>query len=501
MLLVASTVPCLGQASDWNSLDPYIRSSMQQWEVPGLAVAVIKNGEVVFLKTYGVKTQGQAAPVGAHTLFAIGSASKAFTAASLGMLVDEGKLRWDDRVTKHLPSFQVQDSYVTRELTVRDLLTHRSGVEPTDLLFWGTKLDRDEIIRRLRYVRQSASLRSRWQYQNLMFITAGQIIPAVTGTTWDDFVRDRIFRPLGMNDTVVSNRALRAGADIATAHTVIDGKMQPIPLINLDNAGPAGSILSTVGDMAKWVRLQMHDGTLDGRTLFSKATSDEMHRPQMLITTNEHSWLIGLAPQANFTAYGLAWFMNDYRGHKIVHHGGQTDGMMCMVGYLPDRNLGWVVLSNTARFYSTALMYRIIDTDLGAPVQDWSSILRTTQKRAEDLLAQQVRNEQEHRVAASNPTLTLSRYAGTYSDSLYGPIEVKLENGGLVLAFKDLGLTADLQHWAFDTFRTLWRDNNPNLRSEFRLVSFVINPLGEVAELRIEGAGEFRREPGPGAKK
>jgi CubicO group peptidase (beta-lactamase class C family) len=469
---------------------------MQQWEVPGLAIAVIKNDEVVFLKTYGVKTKGDAVPVGANTLFAIGSASKAFTAASLGMLVDEGKVRWDDRVTKHLPSFQVQDSYVTRELTVRDLLTHRSGVAPTDLLFWGTKLDRDEIIRRLRYVQQSTSLRSRWQYQNLMFITAGQIIPAVTGASWDDFVRDRIFRPLGMNASVISNHALRAGADIATPHTVIDGNMQPIPLINLDNAGPAGSILSTVGDMARWVRLQMHDGTLDGRTFFSKATSDEMHRPQMLITTNEHSPLVGLVSQANFATYGLAWFINDYRGHKIIHHGGQTDGMMCMTGFMPDRKLGWVVLSNTGRFYSTAVMYRIIDTELGAPVQDWGSILWTAQKRAEDVIAQQVRNEQEHRVAATKPTLELSRYSGTYLDPLYGLVEVKLEKGALVLGFKDLGLTADLQHWNFDTFRTLWRDNNPNLRTERRFLSFVINPLGEVAELRIDGVGEFKREAG-----
>ena len=497
LITVVSAVSCLAQSADWSSLDPYIRSSMQQWDVPGVAITVIKNDDVVFLKTYGVKTKGGSESIDTNTLFAIGSASKAFTAASLGMLVDEGKLKWDDPVNKYLPVFQVQDPYVTREITIRDLLTHSTDVAPNDFLFWGTKLDRDQIIRRLRYLKQEASLRSRWQYQNLMFITAGQIIPAVTGGSWDDFVRDRIFRPLGMNATVISNHALPAGADIATAHTVIDGKMQPIPLINLDNAGPAGSILSTVGDMARWVRLQMNDGTLGGRTFFSKAVSDEMHQPQMLIRTNEHSMLIGLAPQASFATYGLAWFINDYRGHKIIHHVGRTDGMMCMIGFMPDRKLGWVVMSNTARFYPTTLMYHIIDTDLGEPVQDWSSIIWTAEKHEEDQFAQQVRDEQDHRVPGTKPTLEFSRYAGTYINPLYGPAEVNVENGALVLRFKDLGLTADLQHWQYDSFRTLWRDNNPNLRIECRLASFVLNPLGEVEQVLIPGVGDFRRQPAP----
>jgi CubicO group peptidase (beta-lactamase class C family) len=497
LITVLSGIAAFAQSADWNSLDPYIRSTMPQWEVPGLAIAVIKNDEIVFQNTYGVKTKGGSEPIDTNTLFAIGSASKAFTAASLGMLVDEGKLKWDDPVNKYLPDFQVQDPYVTREIVVRDLLMHDTGVAPNDFLFWGTKLDRDQIVHRLRYLSQEASLRSRWEYQNLMFITAGQLIPALTGKSWDDFVQERIFGPLGMNATVISNHALPANADIATPHAVIDGKMQPIPLINLDNAGPAGSILSTVGDMARWLRLQMHDGMLDKHTFFSKTVSDEMHHPQMLIRTNPHSALLGLAPQANFTTYGLAWFINDYRGHKIVHHGGQTDGMMLMAGFVPDRKLAWVVMSNSVRFYSTALMYRIIDTDLGQPVQDWSAALWTVQKDAEDTVAQAIREQEEHRVAGTKPSLELSRYVGTYMNPLYGPVEVNLENEVLVVRCKDLGLTADLQHWQYDSFRTVWRDNSPNLRIYYRFATFVLNPQGEVEELRMPVVGNFMRQREP----
>ena len=240
--------------------DAYVARVLKEFQVPGIAVAIVKDGKVVLAKGYGVRKLGESAPVDAHTLFGIASNTKAFTSAALAMLVDEGKITWDDPVIKYIPAFQLYDPYVTREMTIRDLLTHRSGLGlgAGDLLWWPpTDYSRDEIIRRFRYVKPATSFRSRYAYDNVLYMVAGQIIPAVTGKSWDEFIRERIFKPIGMSESNTSVSAFRPGDNIAIPHAPVDGRIEAIKYINLDNVGPAGAINSNVTDLAKWVIVQL----------------------------------------------------------------------------------------------------------------------------------------------------------------------------------------------------------------------------------------------------
>ena len=264
-------------------LPAYASQAVTDWGIPGLAIAVVKDDSVVFAQGFGVRKLGDPAPVTPRTLFAIGSCTKAFTAATLAMLADSGKLAWDDPVTQYLKGFQLYDPYVTRELTVRDLLTHRSGLMRGDALWYATPYDRDEVLRRIRYLKPSWSFRSRYGYQNIMFLAAGQLVPAVTGMTWDDFVQRRLFAPLGMTATNTSVTALARAADVATPHERVAGKEQPVAWRNIDNIGPAGAINSNVLDMAQWLRLQLGTGSYRGARLISAAAMKEMHAPQTLV--------------------------------------------------------------------------------------------------------------------------------------------------------------------------------------------------------------------------
>ena len=253
LLIAAVAQVSFAQNGSLNGFDDYVNKAMKEWEVPGIAVAIIKGDQIVLAKGYGVRKLGDPTPVDERTLFAIGSSSKAFTAASVAMLVDGGKVKWDDPVTKYLPEFEMYDPYVTRELTVRDLLTHRSGLQRGDFLWYGTELDRDEILKRTRYLKPSWSLRSTFGYQNLMYLAAGQLVSRVSGKTWDEFIRERFFVPLGMTASSTSINELKTANNVATPHSKIEDKVTVIPWRNIDNIAPAGSINSNVVEMAQWV--------------------------------------------------------------------------------------------------------------------------------------------------------------------------------------------------------------------------------------------------------
>jgi CubicO group peptidase (beta-lactamase class C family) len=342
-----------------------------------VTVAVVKDDSVVYLKGFGTREAGTSQPVDGNTVFAIGSSSKAFTAAAVGMLVDEGRVEWDDRVTEHLPQFQLSDPYITREFTVRDLLTHRSGLERGEFIWYATDRNRDEILRRVRHLEPSWGFRSRYGYQNIMYLAAGEIIPAVTEQSWDDLVRERIFALLGMTRSSTSTLALRDQPNVATPHAEIDGQVRPIAWRNIDNIAPAGSINSNVGEVAQWIRMNLNEGTYRGQKVLSPEVVQAMQSPETIIRL-EGAWAM-MAPESNFMAYGLGWFLNDYRGRKIVHHGGNIDGMHALVAMLPEEELGLVVLTNhNPNFATYALMYRVFDAYLDAPQQDWSRRLLAT---------------------------------------------------------------------------------------------------------------------------
>jgi CubicO group peptidase (beta-lactamase class C family) len=492
LLTVASGGVARAQEAPLQGFDDYVNKALKDWEVPGVAIAIIKNDTVLYAKGYGVRKLGDPAPVDEKTLFAIGSASKAFTAASIAMLVDEGKVKWDDPVTKHLSGFQLFDPYATRELSVRDVLSHRSGLERGDLLWYGSSYDRDEVVRRVRYLKPGWSFRSRFGYQNIMFLTAGQIIPRVTGKSWDDFVRDRIFTPLGMTSTNTTVTALKSFDNVATPHDKFDGKVQPVPWRNIDNIGPAGSINSNVVDMAQWVRLQLGAGKYKNEQLLSSGAIKEMHMPQTVIRIEGAAEKIN--PETHFMNYGLGWFLQDYRGRKVVQHGGNIDGMSALVAMIPEEKLGLVILTNMdGTPLPSALMYRIFDAFIQAPQRDWSADILKVVKAQEALNKAAEKKREESRVKGTSPSLALAKYAGTYTNEMYGDAKVTDETGKLL--FRYGAFTADLDHWHFDTFEARMKEHH--LGKGF--VTFTLNAEGKVdeAKLTMPGAGEieFKRAP------
>lgn len=463
MALLASAALTAAQSN----LDQVVERARKEFEVPGIAVAVVKDGNVVLAKGYGVRKLGESAPVTPESLFRIASNTKAFTTAALGMLVDEGKIRWDDRVIDHMPAFQMYDPYVTREMMVRDLLVHRSGLGlgAGDLMFWpSTDLTREEIVRRIRFLRPATSFRSGYAYDNLLYLVAGQLIPLVTGKSWDDFVKERIFTPLGMTSTNASTSALVAARDVAIPHARADGKVVPIPQSDHDNNAPAGSMNSSVNDLAKWLIVQLNHGELtDGRRLFSAAQSKEMWSPQTILPIAD---LPAGAPaalealQPNFNAYGLGWMLRDYRGKKLVSHTGVLAGYVSRVTMVPELKLGIVVLTNQEETGAhQAITWTVLDHYLGAPPTDWVAAFRdlakveAAQGEAEEKKAAGKRN------ANSRPSLPVATYSGRYRDAWYGDVEIEEHAGRLTISFTHTRqLVGDLEHWQYDTFVARWRD-------------------------------------------
>lgn len=489
LLLVINTAAALAQAVLPNDLDAYAARVLKEFEVPGLAVAVVKDGQVVIAKGYGVRKLGETAPVDEHTLFGIASNSKAFTAAALAILVDEGKLSWDDPVTKHLPWFQMYDPYVTRELTLRDLLTHRAGLSlgAGDLLFWpSTTFTRAEIVRRIRFIKPATSFRSRYAYDNILYLVAGEVIREVTGKTWDDFVKERIFAPLGMTRSNTSTKDFKSGDNLATPHARADGKLRTIEYMNIDNNAPAGAINSSVAEMSKWLIVQLNNGAMpDGaRRLFSQRQSHEMWSAQTILPINPYPPPQVAALKPNFSAYGLGWGLSDYRGRKLAAHTGGLAGLVSKVTLVPDLKLGIVVLTNgEAGGAFQALSYHILDSYLGAPPQDWIKAFRELERMAEQNAAAVAKRQSGARNAASKPSLPLPKYAGTYRDAWYGDVIVNEENGKLSLRFSRTPLlVGDLEHWQYDSFLVRWRERSLNADA---FVYFALKPDGAIEQMKM----------------
>lgn len=486
LLLPAAAVAQRGQLS---GLDAYIDKAIKDWEVPGLALAIVRNDSIVHARGYGVRQLGQPGNVTERTVFAIGSSSKAFTAGLIGLLVDEGKLKWDDPVAMHLPGFQMHDPYASKELTIRDALSHRSGLARGDRLWYASELDREEILKRVRYLEPTWSFRSTFGYQNLMYLAAGQVAARVGGKSWDDLIHERLFVPLGMSSSNTSTNKLRGMPDVAMPHTRINDKVASIQWRNIDNVAPAGSINSNATDMAKWVRLQLGNGTFAGKPIFKPATAREFHQSNTIIRSDPRT--DSLLPETHFRSYGLGWFLEDYRGRKIVQHGGNIDGMTALVWLVPEEKVGVVILTNmNGTSLPTALAHRITDLFLGDAKRDWSAEYLAFTKAAQARAAAAPNSIERARVSGTRPSLALDKYTGKYEHELYGNVEVVQENGRLVLKAGP-AYVGDLEHWHYDTFRVIWRD--PTLGRGY--VSFTIDVRAQTDEIRIDGLANFRRVP------
>ncbi|MDB5748411.1 MAG: serine hydrolase [Massilia sp.] len=500
--VVKTAAPAVGPAAaPAFDLEQDVTRVMKAFDVPGIAIAVVKDGKVIAARGFGVRKLGEPAKVDGQTLFEIASNSKAFTAAALAMLVDEGKLKWDDPVVRHLPDFQMHDPYVTREMTVRDLLVHRSGLGlgAGDLLWWPTtNFSTDEIIERLRYVKPATSFRSSYAYDNLLYIVAGKIIAQKSGKSWGDTVRERILTPVGMHATTTSLRENAGNPNTSNAHSKINGRIAAVKSMPVDNAVGAVGINTNAEDIARWMKVLLDGGRVEGRIdpttgaerkelrLFSEAQSREMWTAQTPMKINTPKPPLA-ATKPNFFAYGLGFQLRDYKGQLVAMHGGALQGFYSRVLLVPESKLGVAILTNAESGGSlNALQYRLLDQYMtGAAPTDWIKAIADLEHEAHEKEKARLKGASATRAAASKPALALASYEGQYEDPWYGAMQIKRGPGNkLTMSFtRTPDLTGEMEHFQHDTFIVRWKERNFNADA---YVTFALDHDGSIEHVKMK---------------
>ncbi|MGY0561274.1 serine hydrolase [Luteimonas sp. A277] len=466
-----------GAPAELEGIEEFVERGMQDWGIPGLAVSVVKDDELVWATGFGVRRLGRPDPVDGDTLFNIASVSKAFNAAALGLLVDEGRISWDDPVVKHLAQLQLYDPYVTRAATVRDMLAHRVGLGRLtgNRLRWISSRDRSEQIARLRHLPPEQGFREGYVYSNVLYMVAGEVVPAVTGTGWEQFVEQRLFAPLGMTRSLAGGSRLDESGNVAWPHQEIDGTVVEIPRRNFDAVGPAASVHSSAREIGSWMRLHLGTpGEFEGNVVLAPGTVAEMHRSQTPIQTPAFEAL---------AAYGLGWRLGSHEGRQTSSHSGAVDGMNSLLMLVPEEGLGIFITTNTFNNFTTALARQIVDAYLGIDGRDRHA------ETFERYLGQKAQAQEEReaihaaRIRNTRPSGPLADFTGGYDDALYADAAVRVADGRLVLQlWDDPEQVADLEHWHHDTFRAVWR--NPAMREEF--VWFTRGRDGTIDQLHID---------------
>jgi len=489
VVALVCAVPLRAPAGDdpLAGLDAAIESAREQWHAPGLAVAIVKDDQVVYQRGFGTKHLGSNDPVDAHAVFTLASTTKAFTAMALGLLVDDGKLRWDDPVVRYIPEFRVADPYVTREVTIRDLLVHRTGIEEMDML-WVRGFDTHTSLEHMQYAKQASSLRSTWAYNNMMYVVAAEVVARAAGMTFQDFVRRRIFEPLGMSDSVFTGPDLGKRANVAGAHLIEQGVASVTDLyVSPEPLGAAG-IQSSAADMAKWLRLLLSKGTFEGKAIVKPETVAEALKPQMLLASIGYP----AARQANphFYAYGLGWFLQDYKGRVLAMHTGSLYGANALAALVPQERLGLVILINAGPVeYRHAFMYDVVDRFLNSRGKDWNADMLKLYGGLEDEENTRRAAAQRARPVKTRPSLPLGDYAGTYAEPLVGDTQIVLKsNGSLTLAMQP-GATFNLAHWSYDSFEA----SDTRAPEERFLLTFRRGADGRISSFETESGRVYRR--------
>lgn len=478
------------------NFDQRVESLRNSLGVPGVSIAIVENGRTVLAKGYGIRKLGRPEKVGSDTIFRTGSTGKAFTVAALATLVDQGKIKWDDKVIDHMPDFRMYDPWVTREMTIRDLLVHRSGLGlgAGDLLFVPrSDLSRKETVKRLRYIKPTTSFRSGYAYDNILYMAAGQLIEEVTGQTWETYVKENIFKPAGMLHSTVNSKAFVDSADRANPHARLNGPLRGLgdqePLDEMadrsENSAPAGGLAISANDMSRWLLIQLAHGKLpdSNARLFSEESAHEMWQPVLLQATNP--WPEYLKPtQPMFYTYALGWDVQDYRGTKLIWHGGAVFGSLAAVVLMPEKNVGFFIAANSEEGELVrGLMFELLDHHLGLSRGDWPEKLHTYKM---DKLNEAVKTLQKETAqpAKVGPSLPLERYAGEYNDPWYGTIKIHIDNSrNLTIDFPhSFGLSAALDHWQYDTFRTRFADKN----FEPAYVTFNLDAAGNIEQITMK---------------
>jgi len=494
-LLWTTAVAAPAYAAPPAGFDERVEQLRTAYGAPGVTIAIVEKGQPTLVRGWGTRLLGTSQPVGPRTIFPTGSTGKAFTTAALAILVDQGKIKWDDRVIDHMPDFRMWDPWVTREMTIRDLLVHRSGLGlgAGDLLFVpNSTLSRKETVRRLRYIKPATSFRSGYAYDNLLYIVAGQLIEEVSGRTWEQFVREEIFRPLGMDESTVSDAEFLATADRALPHSRADGPVAGLGTQKpLDakaaispNAAPAGGLSISADDMTRWLLTQLGRGRIPGsdRRLFSEEQSSEMWNPVVLqpIPPSPPEFE---AVRPQFETYALGWDVRDYRGAKLIWHGGAVFGSLAAVALLPEQDVGIYIAVNAEEGQIVrGLLYELLDHYLGAPASQWPEKYHAFRQGRLNAAAAQVQ-EQAARPARAGPSLPLDRYTGDYADPWYGTIKIRRAGSGLHIEFPhSSGMEGPLTHYQYDTFRT-----NPSQEwVEPAYVTFSIDADGKVDRVTMK---------------
>jgi CubicO group peptidase (beta-lactamase class C family) len=468
--------------------DEYLARGMRTWGVPGVAIALVREGKLVAVKGYGVRTIGEPARVDAGTLFAIASVTKSFTAGVLAMLVDEHKMGWDDPVRKYLPSLEVYDPQVTATMTVRDLLAQRTGLGDRNLLTWNSPYSHDEILRRMRYLKPACTFRDRFEYSNLNFLLAGDVAAVASGRSWQDLVEERIFRPLNMSSSTTSTARARESGNLATPHIKIGGRLQKLPLFDEGPSAAAGSIHSTAADMARWLAVQLGEGQYGTTRLWSVEVDREMHTAQIPVRDSPVAAVTG----AQFSSYGFGWYVYDWHGHKVLEHDGQSDGMHALIAMIPDAQLGIVVLTNTSLIgLPNALALHWFEEGLNLETHDWISELHRKLQPVNDSIDPDAVAHQVPRIPNTHASLAPAGYAGTYHDELLGDLVVAAgEDGNLRISL--LGRTGRAGHWHYDTFRMDWQgDLYLSLAEPF--ITFSLRQDGTPGSVTLASGDRFAR--------
>ncbi len=473
-----------------DSIRAFIREAMTEWRVPGVAVAIVRKDSVLLAEGFGERDVAGKLPVTERTLFAIGSSTKAFTAFVLGTLVAEGTLEWDKPVIEYMPEFRLKDPVATEKMTPRDLLNHLSGLPRHDLLWYGSSLSRAELFERLPYLEPTAGFREKWQYQNLMYMTAGVLAEHVSGKSWETLVAERIFTPLGMTESNFRVDSMKRAMNRAIPYELkstekeekgkfLGGRPEPTEYRNIDAVGPAGAINSTVTDMTRWVMLHLGKGRFQGKKILDESTMKALHEPKVVIGSGSstHKELL-------FDLYAQGWMVHAYRGRRVYEHGGNIDGFSAMVSFLPDDDLGVVILTNMdgTPFVNTAL-YTIYDRLLGYNDVDWNGSLLAKISALDSLSANGEEDDERKnlaRVEGTRPSHRLADYAGEYENPGYGRIVVrerKGKGGGLEATYN--GITLPLEHFHYDLFEVKDEESYMNgIKVMFRM-----NSRGHIASL------------------
>lgn len=460
-----------------DKFEAYIEDERARFEVQGVAVAVIQGDEELLNAGFGLADVESNKPMSADTVLAIGSSTKAFTVTALGTLVDDGLLDWDKPVREYLPGFRMHDPVATEHLTVRDMLSHRSGLPRHDLLWYGNNdLTRAEVVEKLRHLEPSKSFRELWQYNNLMYITGGHLIEVLSGETWEQRVQRCIFDKLGMTNSTFTFDAARAGGNLATPYAKLDEKVVAVPHRDLDLAGPAGSINATVGDLARWLECNVNGGTRAGVEVVSEPTLKQIHAPTMVMPEGPQFF-----DETYSGGYAMGWFLENYRGTRVVHHGGNIDGFTALVSFCPKEKIGVAILANmNGTTLNTVLAYRAFDELLGLDPIPWGERYHTLQ---ETMMggAKQAKEIRKSKTVSAPPAHALEAYAGEYLHPGYGSFKVSLSDDGKSLVPHYNGLDLSMSHRHFE----VWDVNYATLDMDLE-TSFITGTDGEVSGLKVQ---------------